>query len=155
MANVHYLRHERFFVLLASGGRHRLFEDEGNVVRDLPKMPLKFRDYSISYRPGGRTMAGAVDHKWHSHVQIAPQAYKGERAYFLELALRKSVEQLVLEFRRVSYEPYAPIRRQLLNILRDSAGRQRETKDGRPRPGPEHRVASATAGGSPRTSCSV
>jgi len=118
LANVHYLRHERFFVLLASRGRHRLFEEEGNVVRDLRKMPLKFRDYSISYRSGGRTLAGEVDHKWHSHVQIAPQTYKAERAYFLELALRRSVEQLTVEFRRVPYEPYAPIRRQLLNILR-------------------------------------
>jgi hypothetical protein len=118
LANVHYLRHERFFVLLASRGRHRLFEDEGAVVRDLRKMPLKFRDYSISYRPGGRTMAGEIDHKWHSHVQMAPQAYKAERAYFLELALRKSIDQLMVEFRRVPFEPYAPIRRQLLNILR-------------------------------------
>lgn len=118
LANVHYLRHERFFVLLASRGRHRLFEEEGNVVRDLRKVPLKFRDYSISFRPGGRTMAGDVDPKWHAHVQIAPQAYKAERAYFLELANRKSVDQLAFEFRRVPYEPYAPIRRQLLNILR-------------------------------------
>lgn len=118
LANAHYLRHEHFFVLLASRGRHPLFEAEGKVVRDLRKMPLKFRDYSISYRSGGRTMTGEVDHKWHSHVQIAPQAYKAERAYFLELAIRRSVDQLMMEFRRVPYEPYAPIRRQLLNILR-------------------------------------
>lgn len=126
LANVHYLRHERFFVLLASRGRHRLFEEEGNVVRDLRKVPLKFRDYSISFRPGGRTMAGDVDPKWHAHVQIAPQAYKAERAYFLELANCKSIDELTLEFRRVPYEPYAPIRRQLLNILR-AVNRKRKT----------------------------
>lgn len=103
---------------LPRAGRHRLFDDEGAVVRDVRKVPLKFRDYSISYRSGGRTMAGAVDHKWHSHVQIAPQAYKAERAYFLELANRKSASDLEWEFRRVPFEPYAPIRRQLLNILR-------------------------------------
>jgi hypothetical protein len=118
LANVHYLRHDRFFVLLASRGRHPLFDEEGSVVRDLRKVPLKFRDYSISYRPGGRTMTGEIDRKWHAHVQIAPQAYKAERAYFLELANRKSVDELALEFHRVPFEPYAPIRRQLLNILR-------------------------------------
>jgi hypothetical protein len=126
LANVHYLRHERFFVLLASRGRHRLFDDEGAVIRDFRKVPLKFRDYSISYRPGSRTMAGAVDHKWHAHVQIAPQAYKAERAYFLELANRKSASDLEWEFRRVPFEPYAPIRRQLLNILR-AVNRRRKT----------------------------
>lgn len=118
LANVHYLRHEHFFVLLATSGRHRLFDDEGDRVRDLHQRPLKFRDYSISYRPGGRTRTGESDPRWHAHVQIAPEAYKVEKAYFLELALRKSVEELELEFRRVPFEPYAPVRRQLLNILR-------------------------------------
>ncbi len=118
LANVHYLRHEHFFVLLATAGRHRLFEDEKSRVRDFRKTPLKLRGYSISYRSGGRTPSGEIDRKWHAHVQIATEAYKVELAYFLEMALRRSVDALANEFRRVPFEPYAPIRRQLLNILR-------------------------------------
>lgn len=118
LANVHYLRHEHFFVLLATAGRHRLFEDEKSRVRDFRKSPLQFRGYSISYRSGGRTPSGETDRKWHAHVQIMTEAYKVERAYFLDLALRRSVDSLANEFRRVPFEPYAPIRRQLLNILR-------------------------------------
>jgi len=43
----------------------------------------------------------------------------------MELALRKSVEHLCVEFRRVPFEPYAPIRRQLLNILRAVNGKRK------------------------------
>ena len=125
LANVHYLRHEHFFVLLATAGRHRLFEDEKGRVRDFRKSPLGFRGYSISYRSGGRTPSGEIDRKWHAHVQITTEAYKVERAYFLELALRRSVDALANEFRRVPFEPYAPVRRQLLNILRAVNKRRR------------------------------
>ena len=118
IAGVQYLRHEHFFILLATQGRHLFFGEERRRIRDFRKTPLKFRDYSISYRSGGRTRTGELDRKWHSHVQMCPEAYKVERAYFLELALRKSVDDLIVEFRRVPFEPYAPLRRQLLNILR-------------------------------------
>lgn len=118
LANVHYLRHEHFFVLLATAGRHQLFDEEGDRVRDFRKAPLKYRGYSISYRSGGRTPSGEVDRKWHAHVQMTTETYKTERAYFLDLALRRSADDLAAEFRRVPFEPYAPVRRQLLNILR-------------------------------------
>jgi hypothetical protein len=118
IAAVQYLRHEHFFVLLATDGRHELFAHERGRVRDFRRRPLRFYDYSISFRSGGRTRTGEIDRRWHSHVQMAPEAYRTERAYFLDLALRKSVEDLCLEFRRVPFEPYAPVRRQLLNILR-------------------------------------
>ena len=126
LANVHYLRHEHFFVLLATAGRHRLFEDEKDRVRDFRKTPLKFRGYSISYRSGGRTPSGEIDRKWHAHVQMATESYKVERAYFLELALRRSVDILANEFHRIPFEPYAPIRRQLLNILRPVNKKRRQ-----------------------------
>ena len=105
-------------MLLATAGRHRLFDDERDRVRDFRKSPLKYRGYSISYRSGGRTPSGEVDRKWHAHVQMTTESYKIERAYFLDLALRRSADELALEFRRVPFEPYAPIRRQVLNILR-------------------------------------
>ena len=38
LANVAYLRHGRFFVLLATAGKHRFFEDEGRAVRDFRRV---------------------------------------------------------------------------------------------------------------------
>jgi hypothetical protein len=52
LANVQYLRYGRTFVLLATHGRHPFFEREGNLVRDVREVPIKFGGYAISYRAG-------------------------------------------------------------------------------------------------------
>jgi len=117
-ANMQYLRHERFFVLLATKGRHEFFEEEVTCIRDIRTCPLKYRGYSISYRRGGRTRTGEPDPKWHAHVEIERQRFLELRAYILGLAVHRSAERLALAFYELPYEPYAPIRRQWLNILR-------------------------------------
>ncbi len=117
-ANMNYLRHDRFFVLMATKGRHAFFEDERPVIRDIRRVPLRYAGYSISYRRGGRTRSGEVDHKWHAHVEIDKPRYKELKAWFLDRAVQRSSEKLSREFWRIPYEPYAPIRRQRLNILR-------------------------------------
>ena len=117
-ANIAYLRHGRFFVLLATQGHHDFFEAERSLIRDFRRVPLKFAGYSISYRRGGRTRRGEPDPKWHAHVEIERQRYKELKAYFLDRATHRCVENLAREFRRIPYEPYAPVRRQLLNVLR-------------------------------------
>jgi len=109
-ANVQYLRHGRFFVLIATRGEHRFFADEP-TFRDIRRDPLSFAGYSIGYKRG-------VDRKWHVSVRIHPAEYLKLKAYFLDLATRRSVEKLTAVFRRIPFEPYAPIRRQFLNILR-------------------------------------
>src|SRR5262249_1347302 len=40
------------------------------------------------------------------------------KSHLLGLAAHRSVEKLVEEFQRIPFEPYAPVRRQLLNMLR-------------------------------------
>ena len=40
-ANMQYLRHGRFFVLLATHGEHRFFEEEGANVRDVRRRSIK------------------------------------------------------------------------------------------------------------------
>ena len=69
-ANIQYLRHDRFFVLLATKGEHRFYQLEASQVRSFRKQPLRYAGYSISYRPGGRTRKGEKDPRWHAHVQI-------------------------------------------------------------------------------------
>jgi hypothetical protein len=117
-ANLQYLRYERFFVLLATQGKHAFFEQEAGSIRDIRRVPIKFHGYSISYRPGGRTRTGEKDPRWHSHVEIERGHYKELKALLLELATHRSASRLALEFYRLPYEPYAPIRRQMLNLLR-------------------------------------
>lgn len=111
LANVHYLRHEEFFVLIATKGVHRIFEEERTVIRDVRREPIHFAGYSIGYKLG-------ADGKWHASVRIHPVEYKLLKDYCLEFAARRSVIQLAEEFQRLPFEPYAPVRRQLLCILR-------------------------------------
>jgi len=110
-ASVHYLRHGRFFVLIASHGRHRFFEEERGNIQDIRRRPLRFAGYTISYRKG-------VDRKWHASVRIAPEEYRAMKARFLRMATRRTAEQLAEEFRQIPFEPYAPVRRQVLCVWR-------------------------------------
>lgn len=119
LANMQYMRHERFFVLLCTAGKHAFREEEANSIRDIRRVPLKFFGYSISYRRGGRTRKGEVDSKWHSHVQIERERYKELKAKLTSLATHRVANKLAFEFYRIPYEPYAPVRRQVLLIWRE------------------------------------
>jgi hypothetical protein len=118
-ANLQYIRHERFFAILATKGQHRFFEEEAASIRDIRRIPLRIGGYSISYRRGGRTHAGEVDSRWHAHVEIERSRYLELKAHLLHLAVHRSPENLALAFYELPFEPYAPIRRQLLVLLRD------------------------------------
>ena len=106
LANVHYLRCGRTFVLIATHGQHRFFEDERNVLRDVRRVPFKFGGYSVSYRNG------------HASVRIDRETYQRVKAHLLGLAVRRSGEGLAEELGGLPFEPYAPVRRQLLNLHR-------------------------------------
>jgi hypothetical protein len=110
LANVHYMRHGRFFVLIASRGEHRFFQDEP-LHKDVRRDPIRFGGYSIGYRLG-------VDRRFHPSVRIHPEEYRKLKAYLLNIACHRSVENLRTEFRRIHFVPYAPVCRQLLNLLR-------------------------------------
>lgn len=81
-------------------------------------MPIKFHSYSISYRQGGRTRSGERDARWHAHVEIERERFKEIRDHLLDLAKQHSAQRLVLEFYHLPFEPYAPVRRQMLKLLR-------------------------------------
>ena len=117
-ANLQYLRHRDFFVILATRGNHRFFEEEAACIRDIRRSPLKFGGYSISYRPGGRKRNGEPDPRRHAHVEIERQRYLDIRAHLLELAVHRSADNLALAFYQLPFEPYAPVRRQFLKLLR-------------------------------------
>jgi hypothetical protein len=116
-ANLHYLRHGRFFVLLATHGTHLFFQEE--PFRDIREAPIKFHGYSIGCGKG-------ADGRWHASVRIHADEYRQLKAYFLDLAVHRSVEQLAKEFRRLPFAPFARVRRQILTLLR-AVNRLRKT----------------------------
>ncbi len=104
-ANVHYLRYRDVFVLLATHGEHLFFEGEAGQIRDARREPLKVEGYSIAAR-GGRVS-----------VRVERDEYRGLRAYFADAAVRRSAGVLADELGSLPYEPYAPVRRQMLGLL--------------------------------------
>lgn len=105
-ASMQYLRHDRFFVLLATHGEHVFFEREKGQVRDCRRCPIKYAGYSVSYRGG------------HAHVRIEQSEYNRLKAYLLDVGVHRRVDLVAEVLRRLPFEPYAPVRRQLLNIVR-------------------------------------
>lgn len=118
-ANLQYIRHERTFVLMATKGEHRFFNEEANLIRDIRRVPIRYAGYSISYKPGGRKKDGSNDDKWHAHVEIDRGQYLDLRAWFSERALRDSADKLANAFYQLPIAPYAPVRRQMLMMLRE------------------------------------
>jgi hypothetical protein len=110
-ANVHYLRHRHFFVLVATRGTHHFFREEGENIKNIKYDPIHFSGYSISYKQG-------MDRKWHASVRIHPVMYTHLKSYFLDMATCRSLGQIRIELLKLPFEPYAPVRRQLLNIVR-------------------------------------
>lgn len=123
-ANLQYLRHERFFVILATKGLHPFFTHEQAAIHDLRRIPLCYAGYSISYRRGGRNRAGQADPTWHAHVRMGRQQYLDCRAWFCEWAARASAAELGHAFATLPVAAYAPVRRQLL-LIHKAVNRQR------------------------------
>ena len=124
LANLHYLRFERFFVILATHGQHPFFEAEGTTVKDIRKVPLQFRGYSLSVKRGGflKREVGeeeaSADHRHRVRVLISREAFRNLAGHLLDLATHRTVATLRWEFWNQPFEPYAPIRKQLLKVLR-------------------------------------
>lgn len=111
LGNVHYLRYGRFFVILSTHGATEFFEGEGERVRDAREHAVNLGGYSVGVRRG-------VDRALHPSVRIHPERYRELKSYFLEMAAHRSAEALRDELSRLGFEPFAPVRRQLLALLR-------------------------------------
>lgn len=123
-ANLHYLRFERDWLIVATHGTHRFFLEEGAEVKDVRKHPVHFAGYSLTVRRGeflkkeaGETEA-RVDGKYRVRVQIAREQLRMLKPYLLDLATKRSVDWLARELWNLPFEPYAPVRKQLLALLR-------------------------------------
>jgi hypothetical protein len=109
LANVAYLRYERFFVLLATAGEHILYQREA-AVRDFRRQPLRFQGYSIGCGKGS-------DGRYHASVKIDIRAFSELQAYFLNGCLHRSEQAIATEFLKIRFTPFARVRRQLVRLL--------------------------------------
>lgn len=110
-ANMQYLRYERFFVLLATKGRHDFFERERASFRDVRRVPIKFAGYSIGCRRGR-------DDRWHASVRIERNVHAELKSGIAEVGLRRGTEAASRELAQLAYETYAPVKRQLHEVVR-------------------------------------
>lgn len=106
LANVQYLRHGRFFVLAATHGRHAFFDLEGSRIRDARRSPLHFAGYSVSHRGG------------HPHVRLSLSTYLSLKAGLMDGANHPEPGKVKAILYLAAPLPYAPVRRQQLNLLR-------------------------------------
>ncbi len=124
LANVHYLRWGRFWVLLATHGEHEFFAAEAVAMRDIRKVPLRIDSYTLTLRRGAyrheRDAAGHClpDGPLHVRVRIARDVYRDLIAWYEQHACHKTIDEISRELWNLPFEPYAPIRRQFLNLLR-------------------------------------
>ena len=58
------------------------------------------------------------DGRWRVRVLIAREPYRELCAYFLSIACHRRAEALAHELFSLPYVPYAPVRKQLLKLLR-------------------------------------
>ncbi len=103
-ANLQLILHGRIFLVLATHGEHQFFEEERTRIRDCREAPIKFASYAISFRGG------------HANVRIDRETERDLKAFFRERALW-SADRLEKLFSSLPFEPYAPVRRQLLVML--------------------------------------
>ena len=123
LANAQYLRHGHWFILMLTEGHHAIRSPtsaggEGDHLKDCRRNPIRFAGYSISYRRSGVTQPAGQPAKWHAHVRLDNETYAAIKAHYEAIAVHRSPENLATEFARIAFARYAPVRRQLLNILR-------------------------------------
>lgn len=116
LANAQYIRFGHWFCLLVTAGHHPIKTQER--IFDCRRHPIRFEGYSISYRRSGITARGAIEPKWHSCVRIDPTTYKQLKVFLVERGKHRKAESVVKDFNNLPYARYAPIRRQILNLLR-------------------------------------
>ncbi len=111
-ANVQYLRHGRFYVIIATHGVHPFFSAEATRLRDVRKTPILFENYSIGCR---RERGGGA---YHASVRINRDHLRELKAKFIHFSTRAGVPELFRAFQTLPFEPYAPVRNQLREMLR-------------------------------------
>lgn len=112
-ASVRYLRLGRKFIMLATPGEHRWFEEERAVMRDARRSPIRIGGYAIGLRRDERVASG-----WRVRVAIERETFRDLKAHFQELARTRSASDFERALEELPFEPFAAVRRQLKQLCR-------------------------------------
>lgn len=116
LPNAHYLRHERFFVILSTVGNQAFFSGEGEAVRDARKTPIQYEGYAVGFYSGKPS------------VRINEGTYLNLKAYFEDIATKRKAETIATQVFNLPFRPYGAIVKQVrailkrVNEIRQSAG---------------------------------
>lgn len=115
-AGIHYLRHDRLFVLMLTKGRHEAFyRDHGTSVLDIRRTALKAFGYSIRWGLSERQKRHRV------FVRLDKATYRKVKGHMLGLCRcdgHRTKESMEAEFRRIPFQLYGPVREQLYAIAK-------------------------------------
>ncbi len=124
LGNVQYVRLKSSWILMATHGHHPIREGEGDSLKDVRRAPIRIGDYSVYVKRGEYLKKGSAeeaprpDGRWRVRVLIAREPYRELCAYFLSIACHRRADALAGELYSLPYVPYAPVRQQLLKLLR-------------------------------------
>ena len=124
LGNVQYVRFQRSWILLCTHGDHAIREGEGENLKDVRRVPIRIGDYSVTVKRGHFLKKHPTDDsptpdgRWRVRVLIARDHYRELCAYFLSIACHRRADALAEELYALPYVPYAPVRKQLLKLLR-------------------------------------
>jgi len=116
LANVQYIRYRDFWVLLATSGYHRFFQEHQQPGLDGIKTIGQYKDA----RETAIVFGGySIRHKGRTSVRMSRHAYRELKQHFLNLATAsRSTQRLEREFRRSPFEPYGGVTLQMFAVLR-------------------------------------
>lgn len=106
-----YLRYQNFAVILCTKGARDHFNASEGKIHDARRRPLKFAGYAVSVRVKDNGTLGA-------RVRIDRDTEAMLKTHFESLALRASLPSLTAALYNLPFAPYAPIRRQVLGLVR-------------------------------------
>ena len=122
IANLHYLRCERFYILLATDGHHPFFDKEKGI-RDARQIPIRYGGYTVGVEPakegrGGRLGVNRERWKqWAVRVEIDAKSFGALQKRFVEMAAACSAAEIADALHGVPFAPYAPVVQQMEEVL--------------------------------------
>ena len=107
-STIQYIRYNDLFWLLARKGEHDFFQKEQQSIKDARLSPIIVDKYSINFQKSGKVTA--------KFSNSAYKALKGKLEFMATRQSKQKIENYIFYF---PIQPYAGVRLQLKNILKD------------------------------------
>ena len=115
LSNLYYFRHERFFIVMATAGEIESRPGGEDPWATLRESSVCHGPYEVFIASDGFKEGGAKREK--VKVRLREEVFRNERAYLLDLSLRRERAYLEAIIFNLPYNCYAPVRAQVRSIL--------------------------------------